>query len=214
MTKTTRNQAITNKKARATSFLTLVLLLGVTVSFGQFKVNPNTKFTVKNVVSSKEEVNILNSSILGDHQFVLNGVQQSLATSENTSLPTLRVVNADELNIQTEIKVRGDLIVEAGVLQLENQVYIEGELVVQNNASIKNPHFIIFKNKHVFEKGIASTITTEIFTPTSLWVQVNHVQIQPPIAIQNKPFATKGTHVKNQFNGIPFSPPPEKTPLA
>ena len=213
MIKTTRNQSVTNKKARATSFLTLMFLLCATVSFGQFKVNPNTTFTANNVVSSKEEVNILNSSMLGDDQLVLNGVQQFLETNESSSLPTLRVANADELVIQTELIIRGDLIVESGVLQLQNPVHIADDLMLQNDASVENPHLIIFKNKHEFDKGFASTISSEIFTPTLVLLQINHSQVVFRIAVQNKPFATKGVHLKHQFNQIPFSPPPEKTSL-
>ena len=212
MNKTTRDQLITHKKSRTMSFLTLMLLLCVTFSFGQFKINSNTTFTANNVVSSKEEVNILNSNMLGDDQLVLNGKQQHLVTSTKASLPTLRVVNADELVIKSELKLRGDLIVESGMLQLEHAVHIEGDLILQNDALVGNPHFIIYHSKHVFDKGIASTISSESFTPTLLLAQMEQFQAIVPFEIQNESF-NKESNLENQFNEMPFSPPPEKSLL-
>ena len=213
MSKTTRNQFVTTPQSSTFAFLIVLLLFAGFTSFAQLKVNPNTTFTANNVVSSKEEVNVFDSSILGEDQLVLNGQNQQLATAKNTSLASLRVANASELEISTELHLRGNLVVESGILKLDQPLHIKGDLILENDANIHNDHFIIYENKFVFEKDFASTPVVKLLQSTPFLAQL--IQSESTLIIQTeKPIIGSKEKSNYQFKGTPFSPPPELIRIA
>ena len=189
----------------------MVLLLCCAVSFGQLKVNPNTLITAKTVISSKEEANIFDSSILGDNEVVLNGENQYLETAANTSLPTLRIANANALTIQTELVLRGDLVVQSGVLVLKKPVHIEGKVILEDDAIIHNEHLIIYKNKFVFHKVLTAPVPSEMASTSPVWMKNFEEQNFNQMATQIKPILIADDFIQNQYVAMPFSPPPEST---
>jgi len=213
MRKTTTNKFYKIPTSSATALMSALFLFVSFTSFAQLKVNPNTTFTVKNVVSSKEEANIFDSSILGEDQLVLNGQNQFLETSENTSIPTLRVTNADELQIQTSIHLRGDLVVESGILMLDQPLHITGDLILLNDAKVHNDYLIIYENRFVFEKDFTGTSVLKLMQSTPLFLQVDRISVNTFIMQWEKPTFGLHPNLVYQFKGMPFSPPPEATPL-
>lgn len=209
MSKTTRNQIRTFQNPRTLMFLTLLFLLAGFVSFAQLKVNPNTLFTVKNVVSSKEEANIFDSSILGEDQLVLNGQNQFLETAKNTSIPTLRITDGDELQIRTEVQLRGDLVVESGVLKLEQPIHVKGNVILENDAKVHNDFFINYENRFVFENDFTGTTVFKLLQSTPLLAQVDKFSDNTVIIHRSLPAFGMHPNLKFQFKGMPFSPPPE-----
>ena len=208
MSKTTRNQFLTTTQSSTFAFLIVLLLFAGFSSFAQLKVNPNTTFTANNVVSSKEEVNVFDSSILGEDQLVLNGQNQLLETAQNTSLASLRVANANELEIRAELHLRGNLVVESGILKLEQPLHIKGDLILEKDANIHNDHFLIYENKFVFEKDFASTPVVKLLQSTSFLAQM--IQSESTFIIQTeKPVIGYKEKSNYQFKGKSFSPPPE-----
>ena len=209
MNKTTINQNVITLKAKTVLFLTFMMLCCSVVSFAQFKVNPNTVFTANNVVSSKEEANVFDSSVLGESQVVLNGQNQSLETAVNTSLPTLKVADANELTINTELKLRGDLVVEAGVLKLNHPVHVGGKVILAEDALIFNAHLIKYENAFVFYKDLSTTTQLEIFSSTSTLVKDYKADTIVVGSLVHQPITSINECNISQFKASPFSPPPE-----
>lgn len=136
-------------------------------------------------------------------------MQQYLETASNTSLPTLRVADANELHIRTALKIRKDLIVQSGILKLEKPLHIKGGVILENDAAIYNQHLIIYENRFVFHKDFTSTATLEILTSSTTLVQNFQVHAARIPAIQTEPITNINESIKNQFKAMPFSPPPE-----
>lgn len=210
MNKNTKSKRATLKTTKASLFL-LVFLCCSTLTFGQFKINHNTKFTAKNVVSSKEEANVFESSILGDNELVLNGEHQHLETAANTSLPTLRVANGNELTIRTEVTLRKNLVVQSGVLKLEKPLHVKGKVILDNNALLYNDHFVNYENAFVFHKNYTNTTNIEITTSAAAWVAVFETEtIIPLCRVKEKSTSINESNI-SQFKANPFLPPPEAT---
>ena len=213
MNKTTKSKTSTVKNAKAALFLIVFMCCSI-VTFGQFKINPNTTFTVKNVVSSKEEVNSFDSSILGENEVVLNGNNQHLETAAATSLPTLRIANANELTIHTELHLRGNLVVQSGVLKLQNPVHIDGELILEDDALIVNEHLITYKNKYVFNKSVTGPGAFEVGPASTAWIVISQEERIEMELTPIKSIIISNDFIKNQYILFPFSPPPERAPHA
>jgi len=210
---TTPNKATYHTKARSVSPLTWLMLLCSVVSFAQLKVNPNTAFTANNVVTSKETKNVFDSNVLGNSQLVLNGTSQQLETAENTSLPTLYVANGDQLDIKTEVRLRGDLIIKTGTLVLQKPLQVAGEVKIDKRAKVLNSFYINYKTPYQFEKSgmplavqhgvpifaadVAQNTTTIAFVSTAQKLKIKHLN----------------ETISNQFKGNPFAPPPELNPM-
>lgn len=211
MSKTTINQNVTTLKAKTSLFFSFMLLFCTIVSFAQLKVKSNTIFTVKNVVSSKEEANVFDSSVLGESELVLNGQNQYLETAENSSLPTLRVADGNELTIRTELKLRKNLVVQSGVLKFDKPIYIKGEVVLENDAILYNDHFVNYENRFVFHKNYTNPTTSEVAAVSSAWiVGANNDLIMPLVILKEKNTSINESNI-SQYKASPFSPPPEVT---
>ena len=209
MNKTTLNQSVITPKLKTSLFLTLLLALCSVVSFAQFKVNPNTIFTANNVVSSKEEANVFDSSVLGESQIVLNGQNQHLQASKSASLPTLKVADANELTITTELKLRGDLVVETGVLKLDHPLHVEGKVLLGDDVLIYNEHFLIYENLYLVHQGVTSTTTLEMFSSAPFLIKEYSSDSLVAIATSYQPITSINECDISQYEASPFSPPPE-----
>lgn len=211
MGKTTSNQNVKTVKAKTALFLSFIMLFCTVVSFAQLKVNPNTVFKAKVVVSSKEKANIFESSVLGENEVVLNGENQYLETADNVSLPTLRIADGNELEIRTEIKLRKNLVVQSGVLKLDKAVHIEGEVILENDALLYNDHLVIYENRFVFHKNVTNPTTLEILISSPALVSNSQMQmVQLVIALKEKITSINENNI-SQFKASPFLPPPEVT---
>jgi Tfp pilus assembly protein FimT len=189
--------------------LCALVLLVSSVSFAQLKVNSNTTFTIKDVVSSKAEANIFYSSVLGDDQLVLNGKNQYLETAEAVSLPSLRLADGGELRIITQLKLRDNLIVESGVLKLEKPVYVDGEVILENQAAIDNKYFLIYQNSVVFQKD-ATTATVSEWHTTVLFIERSSANTTTASTFNpTGKFTNSNDSIQTQFRELPSSPPPE-----
>jgi hypothetical protein len=209
MSKITKSQTELNTSARTVMFMCALLLCSF-VSFGQLKVNPKTIVTANNVVSSKEEANVFDSSVLGNDTLLLNGVHQYLETADSTSLPSLHVANGNELTIRSELKLRGNLVVKSGVLILQKPLHIEGDVILEKDAAIQNQYLIIYDNKFVFEKQGTSSTIVEMATSSPLRMENVYKEGLQSSYIIIKSVIISNDFIKSQYLIRPFSPPPEK----
>jgi hypothetical protein len=209
MNNITKSQTTLIRSARTYMFMCALLYCSI-VSFGQLKVNPKTIVTANNVVSSKEEVNVFDSSVLGNDALFLNGVHQYLETADSTSLPSLHVANGNELTIRTELTLRGNLVVKSGVLVLQKPLHIKGDVFLEKDAAIQNQYLIIYENKFVFQKEGTSSTVVEMAPSSLIWMENVGKKGLRYSYISLKPVIISNDFIKSQYLTRPFSPPPEK----
>jgi hypothetical protein len=191
-------------KATVNLLLCCSMLLPI-ATVAQLKVSENTLLTVKSTLSTKEETNTFESSVLGDGEIYLVGEEQSLDFAENTSLHTLNIKNADKIDIKSPLTIKGDLIVENGTLHLHHDLSLKGELILKNKAAIQGKSFI---NKFNYAPiAIQENATSKTLNNTAaMLLQQTHRTI---VLQQKSILANHPQPVLQKFVNQPTKPPPQ-----
>lgn len=191
-------------KATVNLLLCCSMLLPI-ATVAQFEVSENTLLTVKSTLSTKEETNTFESSVLGDGEIYLVGEEQSLDFAENTSLHTLHIKNADKIDIKSPLTIKGDLIVENGTLHLHHDLSLKGELILKNKAAIQGKSFI---NKFNYAPiALQENATSKTLNNTAaMLLQQTHRTI---VLQQKSILANHPQPVLQQFVNQPTKPPPQ-----
>lgn len=186
----------------------MVMVLPAAVT-AQLHLKENTSLVVKSVLTSKEQNNNLYAPLLGEGTLRLDGVQQQLFASEQAWVHHLHIINAANLDITSQLVVRGDLMINSGRLALAHTITLLGDLVMGKDATINDLLYI----HRIFNSNVpvASTQQNAVLTNTSYTTaMVPVVIIENPLLINLK----KSLIYNNSFDTIhhamaPPLPPPE-----
>lgn len=188
-------------------FVCMALLIPY-LGMSQFVVKKNTMFITNTSLVSFEAVNIFESNLLGSGTFYLNGYAQSFYAHNDISIPTLQIAHASELDIISELSIRGALTLKSGRLKLKHPVYLQGNLHVLNDALIYNYSLIKFLTEQLSAHKNAWGSITHYSNMASVLKRSHSCDLFLDGFDQKNNVVDKNLFYKSPYT-TPLQPPPE-----